>query len=141
MAAPASGVSLKPGFAGNAGTATAVFEKKPQPATPVSEKKSVFKITPEAFTITADSPGLQLLVTEQQSDGTTRDLTSRAEWRVDHPEFAVIEPGGYLRPLAAWESGVVGVRFGHQADRAARRERSNRAGTGPGTSPRTSFRS
>src|SRR4051812_7516963 len=81
MAAPASGVSSKPGLAGNAGTATAVFEKKPQRATPVPEKKRVFKITPEAFTITADSPGLQLLVTEQQSDGTTRDLTSRAEWR------------------------------------------------------------
>ncbi len=105
-AAPASGASSKPGLAENAGTATVVFEKKPHPANPVPEKKSVIKITPEAFTITADSPGLQLLVTEQHGDGTTRDLTSRAEWRVDHPELAVIEPGGYLRPLA---SGKVAV--------------------------------
>src|SRR4051794_24529313 len=83
LSAPASGLSTKPGLAANAATATVVSETKSQPAAiTVSEKKSVFKITPEAFTLTADSPGLQLLVTEHQGDGTRRDLTTRAEWRV-----------------------------------------------------------
>ncbi len=58
-------------------------------------------ISPEAATITADDPGVQLLLRRQSAEGTVRDLTGLAAWRVDPPGSAAIEAGGYLRPLAA----------------------------------------
>ena len=63
-------------------------------------------MTPEAFTITAPDPGVQLLVSRQNADGTVRDLTSRVAWQVDPPGVATIEQGGYLRPLTRGKVSV-----------------------------------
>lgn len=60
----------------------------------------------EAATITANDPGVQLLLRRQSADGTVKDLTGLAAWRVDPPGFGAIEAGGYLRPLAAGKVGV-----------------------------------
>src|SRR5271157_901344 len=67
----------------------------------VPSRAPVLTISPEAATITADDPGVQLLLRRQSADGTVRDLTGLAGWRVDPPGSAAIEAGGYLRPLAA----------------------------------------
>jgi hypothetical protein len=57
------------------------------------------RISPEAFTITADDPGLQLLVSRDEH-GSTRDLTAVAIFSADRPGLVKIEPGGYVRPVA-----------------------------------------
>ncbi len=67
----------------------------------VPSRAPVLTISHEAATITADDPGVQLLLRRQSADGTFRDLTGLAGWRVDPPGSAAIEAGGYLRPLAA----------------------------------------
>jgi hypothetical protein len=69
------------------------------PAATSSAPSWALTMTPEAFTITAPDPGVQLLVSRQNADGTVRDLTSRVAWQVDPPGVATIEQGGYLRPL------------------------------------------
>ena len=66
-------------------------------------------ISPEAATITADDPGVQLLLRRQFADGTFRDLTGMADWRVDPPGSVAIEASGYLRPLAAGKVVVKAV--------------------------------
>jgi len=48
------------------------------------------------------------------SDGTVRDLTGWAAWRVDPPGSAAIEAGGYLRPLAAGKVSVKAVFEGQE---------------------------
>lgn len=68
-------------------------------AAPV-KPRSRLKVSPREFTITADDPGVQLLLTREDDDGTTEDLTGNARWTVTPPVNAVIEKGGYLRPLA-----------------------------------------
>jgi hypothetical protein len=74
--------------------------------TPVSSSTSELRVTPGAFTITADDPGLQLLVTRENVDGTTQDMTSTVQWRVTPPGIARIETGGYLRPLTAGKMAI-----------------------------------
>jgi hypothetical protein len=71
-----------------------------QPAEPA------MRISPESFTITADDPGLQLLVARNDG-GTARDLTSQVVWTAEPPELVRLEPGGYLRPVG---QGVVTIR-------------------------------
>jgi hypothetical protein len=67
---------------------------------------AALRISPAEFTITADDSGLQLLVA-RNDDGTSRDLTSAAQWTIEPPGGAVIEAGGYLRPIGP---GVFTVR-------------------------------
>ncbi len=62
-------------------------------------------ISPEAFTITADDAGLQLLATDSAEPA--RDRTAQVAWTSEPPGIATIEPGGYLRPSGA---GVVTVK-------------------------------
>ena len=71
------------------------------PAKPVVR----MRISPEAFTITADDPGLQLLAAEETASA--RDRTGEVQWTAEPSGLAVIEAGGYLRPKAP---GVVTVR-------------------------------
>jgi len=47
----------------------------------------VLTISAEAATITADDPGVQLLLRRQSADGTVKDLTGLVAWRVDPPGF------------------------------------------------------
>ncbi|QEH37304.1 hypothetical protein OJF2_58940 [Aquisphaera giovannonii] len=72
-------------------------------------------ITPEQITITADDPGMQLLVGEPIAGGAARDLSGRVAWKVDPPGAAEIEPGGYLRPLKAGSVTVVAEHEGRSA--------------------------
>ncbi|MGC8642769.1 MAG: DUF1549 and DUF1553 domain-containing protein [Isosphaeraceae bacterium] len=81
-------------------TRPASVADQPQSWAPLSRSPAtVLSLSPEPFTITADDPGVQLLVTRRNSDATARDLTSQARWRVEPPGAAAIEPGGYLRPV------------------------------------------
>jgi hypothetical protein len=67
--------------------------------------KPAVRISPEAFTITADDAGLQLLATDELEPA--RDRTAQVTWTVEPAGLVAIEPGGYLKPLAA---GVVTVK-------------------------------
>ena len=71
----------------------------PAPRTPLA-------ITPAVFTITAEDPGLQLLVSRQNSDGTVTDLTSRVAWRVNPPDTAKVDSIGYVQPLREGKATV-----------------------------------
>ena len=84
--APAIAVAQKP------------LEAKPAAA---ASRTVVLRVIPDGATITADDPGVQLLLRQQSADGTASDLTRKAAWQVDPPGSATIGPGGYLRPLAA----------------------------------------
>ncbi len=64
------------------------------------------RISPEAFTITPDDSGLQLLAAQDDS-GSPRDVTSQVEWTVEPPDLAKVEANGYLRPI---RDGIVTVR-------------------------------
>jgi hypothetical protein len=75
----------------------------------------VLTLSPGSFTITADDPGLQLLVSRQNADGAARDLTAGATWRVNPPGAASIEPDGYLRPLKAGSLTVTAAIDGQEA--------------------------
>jgi len=57
---------------------------------------------------------VQLLLRRQSADGTVKDLTGLAAWRVDSPGFGAIEAGGYLRPLAAGKVSVKAVFEGQE---------------------------
>ncbi len=72
---------------------------------PVLPAKPAVRITPEAFTITADDPGLQLLATDETDSA--RDRTAEVRWTAEPAGLAAIEAGGYLRPMSP---GVVTVR-------------------------------
>ena len=99
------------------------------------------RVAPSEFTITADDPGVQLLVTRENSDGTTEDLTGAVRWTVTPPGLAAIEPGGYLRPLGPRKGDDLG-RARRGRDHVPVREGPSSPGRNdPGISPRTSCRS
>jgi hypothetical protein len=72
---------------------------------PAAPAKPAVRISPEAFTITADDPGLQLLAADEADSA--RDRTAEVSWTAEPAGLAAIEAGGYLRPISA---GVVTVR-------------------------------
>ncbi len=74
-------------------------------AQPVIPPKPAVRISPEAFTITGDDPGLQLLATDEAD--AARDRTAEVRWTAEPAGLAAIEAGGYLRPISP---GVVTVR-------------------------------
>ncbi len=94
-----------------------VASPKPPEVQPVKAPSpaAVLAISPEGATITADDPGVQLLLRRQSADGTVKDLTGLAAWRVDPPGSAVIEAGGYLRPLGAGKLAVKAAFEGQEA--------------------------
>jgi hypothetical protein len=67
--------------------------------------KPALRISPEASTIAADDPGLQLLAAG--GSDSARDRSAEVQWTAEPAGLATIEPGGYLRPSAP---GVVTVR-------------------------------
>jgi len=73
---------------------------------PAALAKRPLQISPAAFTIAADDPGLQLLL-GQDDAGSTRDLTALATWTADPPGLVQIDSTGYLRPM---KDGKVTVR-------------------------------
>ncbi len=99
--------------------APAVSAAVPQQAeaSPSLPVKPAVRISPEAFTITADDPGLQLLATDETDSA--RDRTAEVRWTAEPAGLAAIEAGGYLRPMSP---GVVTVRAAM-------------AGTGAGEAP------
>jgi hypothetical protein len=82
---------------------------------PAISPAPALRLSPESFTLTADDLGLQLLVSKRNADGTERDLTSIAHWRVDPPGAAAIEPDGYLRPLRDGPVAVFAATEGQEA--------------------------
>jgi hypothetical protein len=72
-------------------------------------------LSPRVFTITADDPGLQLLLTQRNTDGTVRDLSSRASWKCSPAGRASIDKGGYLVPRGAGEVEVTAEAGGASA--------------------------
>ncbi len=87
--------------------AQAIPAPQPAPMTPSPPVKPAVAITPEAFTITADDAGLQLLASDATEPN--RDRTAQVSWTAEPSGIVAIEPGGYLRPLTA---GVVKVKAG-----------------------------
>jgi hypothetical protein len=87
-----------------------------EPSKPTAAAVPSLTITPKDLTITAEDPGLQLLVSRETSDGTTRDLTTLATWAVEPRGLATIEPGGYLRPVSAGKVTVTARFEGGQAE-------------------------
>jgi hypothetical protein len=77
--------------------------------------KPPLQISPSAFTIAADDPGLQLLL-GQDAAGSTRDLTAQATWTAEPPGLVRIDSTGYLRPIKA---GKVTVRAAHDGQAVA----------------------
>ena len=61
-------------------------------------------IIPEDATITADDPGVQLLLRRQSADGTVSDLTRQAAWQVESAWFRH-DRGGRLSPAARRRQG------------------------------------
>jgi hypothetical protein len=102
-AKPAAGFSspASPDLAGPAFEGVASPKPIQAEAPTVPSRAPVLTISHEAATITADDPGVQLLLRRQSADGTVRDLTGLAGWKVYPRGSAAIEAGGYLRPLAA----------------------------------------
>jgi hypothetical protein len=74
-------------------------------APPSLPARPAVRISPEAFTITADDPGLQLLAADDAEP--TRDRTAQVTWTAEPSGLAAIEPGGYLRPVGP---GVVTIK-------------------------------
>ena len=90
------------------GTATGSGTVPPQvEAAPSLPVKPAVRISPEAFTITADDPGLQLLAVDEAEPA--RDRTAQVAWSAEPAGLVAIEPGGYLRPIGAG-AGVVTVK-------------------------------
>ncbi len=86
-----------------AGTALA---SQPAAAGPSTHAKPPLRISPAEFTITADDPGLQLLLGRDE-EGSARDLTALAAWTAEPPGFVQIDSSGYLRPARAGNSKVL----------------------------------
>jgi Protein of unknown function (DUF1553)/Protein of unknown function (DUF1549) len=76
--------------------------------------KPPIEITPGSSTITADDPGMQLLAARKEA-GSIHDLTADVKWSLEPPDRAVIEQGGYLRPLASGEVVVTAAFEGQTA--------------------------
>ncbi|HKI19227.1 MAG TPA: DUF1549 domain-containing protein, partial [Isosphaeraceae bacterium] len=73
---------------------------------PAAQPKPALRISPGAFTITADDPGLQLLLGREE-DGSTRDLTASAAWTAEPPGFVQIDSTGYVRPASVENTKVL----------------------------------
>ncbi len=58
-------------------------------STPAVPLVKPLRISPEAFTITPDDSGLQLLAA-QDDGGSPRDVTTQVEWTVEPPDLAKI---------------------------------------------------
>src|SRR5262245_51047855 len=101
----------KPAAAESVGAAEKVAAQANLPA------RAAPVISPEAFTITADAPGLQLLASRDEG-GSRHDLTGLVQWTLEPPGLAEIEPGGYLRPRS---EGVVTVRATFEGQAGASR--------------------
>jgi hypothetical protein len=86
----------------------------PQAAAATEAARATIEITPEASTITADDPGLQLLAS-RKSGNSIRDVTSEVKWTVEPAGVAAIEPGGYLRPNVDGAVTVKAALEGHDA--------------------------
>jgi hypothetical protein len=84
-------------------------------AAPAKPAPPPLKISPESFTITADDYGLQLLVDQNNADGTRRDLTSQVTWSVEPASVARVDQTGYLWPLG---EGTVTVRATLESEKA-----------------------
>ncbi len=81
---------------------------------PLEPGVAAIQISPEAFTITADDSGLQLLAARKVG-GLSQDLTSKVTWTAEPAGIVALEPGGYLRPVG---QGTITVRAAH-GDQAA----------------------
>ena len=92
--------TTKPELAATVESRPPVVNRLQKPAQPP------MRVSPESFTITADDPGLQLLVT-RNTDRASRDLTAQVAWTAQPAGVIELEPGGYLRPVG---HGVVTVR-------------------------------
>lgn len=63
----------------------------PQPQPPVSLLRT--SLTPGEVSFTGTGQSVRLVVTAIFSDGTTRDITSDVNWRIDHPDVVSIDGG------------------------------------------------
>ena len=86
-------------------SAATVGSRQTQVGRPQKPVQPAMRISPESFTITADDPGLQLLVA-RKTDRATRDLAAQVAWTAQPAGLVEVESGGYLRPVG---HGVVTV--------------------------------
>jgi Protein of unknown function (DUF1549)/Protein of unknown function (DUF1553) len=77
----------------------------PAPATPTS----TLSLTPTVASLEPGDLGLQMLVEGPSTHGGRRDLTGQVRWEAEPEGIVAIEPGGYLRPLAAGNVAVHAV--------------------------------
>ena len=84
---------------------------------------------PSEFTITADDPGVQLLVTRENSDGTTEDLTGAVRWTVTPPGLAANRAGRISPAPGPRKGGDLGGNPGTRQRRRLARDDRAQAGT------------
>ncbi len=100
---------LAPPRVGESNQPPAAAFKSPDPGVKPSqaETRPRIQVEPTSFTITAEDPGLQLLVSERTAEDGPRDVASRTTWRVEPPEIATVDSLGYVRPLGVGAATII----------------------------------
>jgi hypothetical protein len=84
-------------------------DKRPAPATPQtkpSPKPSPISVEPAQFELVGKWAAQRLLVTGQLPDGTSRDLTSKAQFTSANPQIAAVSKAGIVTPRSDGETTI-----------------------------------
>ena len=73
------------------------------------------RVEPNQRTLHGDGASQQLLVVGIYADGSERDLTAEAGWRLSDPELAAIDPSGKLAPRKNGTVTVTATAAGHSS--------------------------
>ena len=98
-------------------TATASNSSKSNPTPKPEPRRSLLVIEPGRFALDLNEAGVQFAVRvpSDQAGGGLFDVTDKATWKVEPNTVAVIDKGGYLRPLRA---GPANVEVGYEGQSA-----------------------
>src|SRR5437762_3097134 len=88
------------------GVAQAATPSTPEGRAAAVGKPTALVIQPAAVTLTGPRAVQQLVITGKYADGTVRDLTAFAAWRVEQPGLVEISDG-FLTPVKNGTSALV----------------------------------
>ncbi len=67
-----------------------------------------FEVAPDAARVEAGDPGLQLVVTRHDPNGTIRDFSASATWKAEPAGVVEVAAGGFVRPVGSGRVEIVG---------------------------------
>jgi len=93
----------------------------PNPRSTAGEPKTFdankprFEIAPEVAEVDSGDPGVQLIVTRRDPNGTLRDLSASTTWKTEPAGIVEVAPGGFVRAVGSGRVEITGQVAGEAA--------------------------